>query len=51
MHAKQLSDCSRSEFDKYTKSRQKEDVFQKKKKKVPKSHVVSLKCAGKFILF
>ena len=46
-----LSDCS---SDKYTESRMKDNVFQKKKKKktkTPKSLVVSPTCAGKFMLF
>ena len=40
MHLKQFSDCSGSESDKYTESRVKEKVFQKKK--VPKNHMVFL---------
>ena len=49
----QWSDCSRSESDKYTDSRMKENVFQKRKKrkKVFRSHVVYPNCAWKFILF
>ena len=31
MHLKHLSDCSRSESDKYNDSRMKESVFQKEK--------------------
>ena len=51
MQLKQVSDCSRSESDKYTESRMKRvegDCLSEEKKKVlkvVKSHVVSPSCA------